>query len=207
MENPYIFLLVKEKTCRRIFNINSELSQNRTEKQIMPSKTAINWLFNDIWCYLFIACFDWKIGVFKQTVVRVYYILNAFRTMVSEVYNRACIKGTLLQFYQELEFLVKSDHWNNRYSYLRNYFGNFDNNLIFMYSLINSGWLSRLLFDDNRLKSYLAAQCLIIKTRRAMVKYKYAMKNKIQMIEKTYWETLKTIFFQIKFDNVSIARM
>ena len=42
----------------------------------MPSKTTINWLFNDIWCYLFIACFDWKIDVFKQTVVRVYYILN-----------------------------------------------------------------------------------------------------------------------------------
>ena len=173
----------------------------------MPSKTTINWLFNDIWCYLFITCFDWKTDVFKQTVVRVYYILNAFRTMGSEVYNRACIKGTLLQFYQELEFLVKSDHWNNRYSYLRNYFGKFDNNLIFMYSLINSGWLSKLLFGDNRLKSYLAAQYLIIKTRRAMVKYKYAMKNKMQMIEKTYWETLKTIFFQIKFDNVSIARM
>ena len=29
------------------FNINSELSQNRTEKQIMSFKTTINWLFND----------------------------------------------------------------------------------------------------------------------------------------------------------------
>ena len=37
----------------------------------MPSKTTLNWLFNDIWCYLFIACFHWKIGV-----ARVYYILN-----------------------------------------------------------------------------------------------------------------------------------
>ena len=27
---------------------NSELSQNRTKKQIMLSKTTINWLFNDI---------------------------------------------------------------------------------------------------------------------------------------------------------------
>ena len=51
---------------------------NRTEKQIIPSKTTINWLFNDIG-YLFIACFDGKIGVFQQTVVIVYYILNTFR--------------------------------------------------------------------------------------------------------------------------------
>ena len=29
-----------------------------------------------ILCYLFIACFNWKIGVFQQTVVRVYYILK-----------------------------------------------------------------------------------------------------------------------------------
>ena len=27
---------------------NSELSQNRTEKEIMLSKTTVNWLFNDI---------------------------------------------------------------------------------------------------------------------------------------------------------------
>ena len=42
----------------------------------MPSKTTVNWLFNYIWCYLFIACCDWGIGVFQQTVVRVYYILK-----------------------------------------------------------------------------------------------------------------------------------
>ena len=54
---------------------NSELSQNHTEKQIMSSKATINWLFNDK-CNVFIACFDWKIGVFQQTVVKIYYILN-----------------------------------------------------------------------------------------------------------------------------------
>ena len=59
-----------------IFNTNSELLENCTEKQIMPSKTTINSLFNDI-CYLFLACFDWKIDVFQQSVVRVYYILNS----------------------------------------------------------------------------------------------------------------------------------
>ena len=39
----------------------------------MPSKTILNGLFNDM---LFIACFDRKIGLFQQTVVRVYYILK-----------------------------------------------------------------------------------------------------------------------------------
>ena len=62
LENPCTFLLAKEKTWKRTFNINSELSENRTEKQIMPLKTAVNWLFNDMWCYLVIAFLDWKIG-------------------------------------------------------------------------------------------------------------------------------------------------
>ena len=51
----------------------------------MPSKTRINFLFNDI-CYLFIACFDWKIGIFQQTVVSVYYILKL-------LFNRAKYTG------------------------------------------------------------------------------------------------------------------
>ena len=75
LENPCTFLLAKEKTWKRVFNTISQCSQNRTEKQNIPSK-ATNWLFNDIWCYFFIACFDWKIGVLQQTVVRVYYILH-----------------------------------------------------------------------------------------------------------------------------------
>ena len=29
-------------------------------------KQQKNWLFNGIWCYLFIACFDWKIRVFNK---------------------------------------------------------------------------------------------------------------------------------------------
>ena len=33
-----------------------------------------------MWCYLFIACFDWKIGAFQQTVVRVSYILKNYPT-------------------------------------------------------------------------------------------------------------------------------
>ena len=69
LKNPYTFLLAKEKTWKRIFNANMELSQNRTEKQIMPFKTTVNWLLNDIWCYLVIDSFDWKIGVFQQAVV------------------------------------------------------------------------------------------------------------------------------------------
>ena len=51
----------------------------------MPSKTTINWQFNDIWCFLFTACFDWILGIFQQTVVRVSYILNGI--FLIKVYN------------------------------------------------------------------------------------------------------------------------
>ena len=64
MGNPCTFLPAKEKTWKRIFTTNNELSQDCTEKQIMPSKATINGLLKDTWCYLLIACFDWKIGVF-----------------------------------------------------------------------------------------------------------------------------------------------
>ena len=75
LENRCTFLLAEEETWKRIFNTNSELSQqNCTGKQIAPSKTTINCLFHCILCYLFVACFHWKIGVSQQTVVRVYYI-------------------------------------------------------------------------------------------------------------------------------------
>ena len=70
LENPCNVLLAKEKIWKHIFNTNSDLSQNRTEKQIMLFKTTVNCLFNDIWCYLVIGCFDWNIGVFQQTVER-----------------------------------------------------------------------------------------------------------------------------------------
>ena len=39
LENVCTFLLAKEKTWKCIFNTNSELSQNHTEKQIMVSET------------------------------------------------------------------------------------------------------------------------------------------------------------------------
>ena len=76
LENPCTFLLAKVKIWKCVFNTNSELSQNRTEKKILPFKTTVNWLFTDIWCYLVIGCFVWKIVVFRQTFVRVYYILK-----------------------------------------------------------------------------------------------------------------------------------
>ena len=44
-ENGFLTLIIK-------------LSQNRTEKQIIPFKTTLNWLFNDIWCFLVIGSFD-----------------------------------------------------------------------------------------------------------------------------------------------------
>ena len=71
----HIFVCEKKKPENAFLTLNSELLQNHTEKQIMPPKITINWLFNDI-CYLFIAFFDCRIGVFQQTVVTVDYILN-----------------------------------------------------------------------------------------------------------------------------------
>ena len=41
-KNPSTFLFGKEKTWRRIVFTKSELSQNHTEKQIVPSKATIN---------------------------------------------------------------------------------------------------------------------------------------------------------------------
>ena len=75
--NPYTFFLAKQETWKRTFNINIELLQNRTEKQIIPFNTTVNWLLN-MWCYLVIAFFDWKISAFQWTVVRVYCILNSY---------------------------------------------------------------------------------------------------------------------------------
>ena len=72
-----------KKRPENVFNSNSELLQNRTEKQIMPFKITVNWLFTDIWCYLAIGCFDWKTVAFQQKVVQVYYILEIFGLIVN----------------------------------------------------------------------------------------------------------------------------
>ena len=69
----YLFAC-ERKDLKRTFTINSKLSQNRTEKQIVPCKTIVNCLFNDVWSYLVIRCFDWKIGVFQQRVVRGFFL-------------------------------------------------------------------------------------------------------------------------------------
>ena len=49
------------------FCLRKKRPENAFLTLIVPSKTTINWLFNDVWCYLFSACFDWKIVVNKQT--------------------------------------------------------------------------------------------------------------------------------------------
>ena len=99
--NPCTFLLVKEKTWKRIFNTKRELPQNRTEKQIMPSKTTINRLFNEIWCYLIIACFEWKIDVFQQTVVRDYFTLK--KLVIERVYS---LLGSLTISICQVQFII-----------------------------------------------------------------------------------------------------
>ena len=57
------------KNCNDL-KTNGELSQNHTEKQIMSTKTTVNCLFNDIWCFLVIGCFGGNIGVFQQIVIK-----------------------------------------------------------------------------------------------------------------------------------------
>ena len=42
----------------------------------MPSKTTINFLFNDIWCYFFIACFIQKFAFFRKQLKRFIISLN-----------------------------------------------------------------------------------------------------------------------------------
>ena len=58
----------------------------------MSFKTIVNWLFSDIWCYLVINCFDSKVVVFQQTVVRVYYIFK-FQTRPKLLIIKSCKRG------------------------------------------------------------------------------------------------------------------
>ena len=66
MENVCIFFLAKEKTWKRIFNTKIELSQSRTEKIIIPSKTTVNWLFNDIHDIYSLLVFTEKLASFNK---------------------------------------------------------------------------------------------------------------------------------------------
>ena len=61
LENLCTILLARERTWKRIFTVIVNYHKIVQKKQIMPSKTPINWLFNDIWCYLFIACSNLKL--------------------------------------------------------------------------------------------------------------------------------------------------
>ena len=55
---PLYLFACERKDLKHIFNTNTELLQNRTEKQIMLFKTTVNCLFNDIWCYLVIVLIE-----------------------------------------------------------------------------------------------------------------------------------------------------
>ena len=61
-ENPLLTLTVN---CRKIVQKNKLCHSTQQETGI-----------DDMSCFLTIAFFDWKIGVFQQTVVRFYCILN-----------------------------------------------------------------------------------------------------------------------------------
>ena len=84
--------------------------QNLTEKQIMLFKTTINGLFNYIWCYLFIGCFDGKIGVFQQTAVKglLYpYPFNDQWLFHIETSQLICRENQYTGFYMREELIIK----------------------------------------------------------------------------------------------------
>ena len=76
----------------------------------MPSKRKTNWLFNDV-CCLLIASFDWKIGVFQQTIETVYYILNVEKKIFEMHWNQI-----FHQTFWNKRILLISQAWISFYS-------------------------------------------------------------------------------------------
>ena len=62
------FCLQKKRLENAVLTLIVNFRKIVQKKKMMPFKTTVNLLFNDIWSYLVIACFDWKIDVFQQTV-------------------------------------------------------------------------------------------------------------------------------------------
>ena len=52
------FCLRKEIPGNAFLTLTVNYRKNHTEKQIMPFKTTLNWLFDDICCNLVIGSFD-----------------------------------------------------------------------------------------------------------------------------------------------------
>ena len=59
------FCLQKKRPEKAFLTLIANYRKTVQKKQIMLPKTTINLLFNDKWCYLLIAFFDWKIGIFQ----------------------------------------------------------------------------------------------------------------------------------------------
>ena len=73
LKNPCTFLLAKEKTWKDIFNSNSELSQNYTEKELCHLKQQlIGYLI------IYDVIYSLLVLIEKLQVANVYYILQVF---------------------------------------------------------------------------------------------------------------------------------
>ena len=57
LSSPAVFRL-QNRVSDWVSRAENASYRNRTEKQIMPFQTKVNWLFNDILCYLVIGYFD-----------------------------------------------------------------------------------------------------------------------------------------------------
>ena len=71
------FCLLKKRPENAFSTLIVNYRKTVQKKRIMLSKTATNWLFNDIWCYLLIACFDW-ISACHKTKIRNETIFTTF---------------------------------------------------------------------------------------------------------------------------------
>ena len=76
------FCLWKKRSENALLTLTVNYRKSYSKK-IIPFKTTVNCLLNNIWCYLFIAFFDCKIVVFQQIVVMV---------IVSLILSSLCLK-------------------------------------------------------------------------------------------------------------------
>ena len=73
LENPCTFCLQKKIPENAFLTLTVNYHKI---VQIMSFKTTLNWLFNEIWCYLVISSLIGKLAFFNKQLQWVYYALN-----------------------------------------------------------------------------------------------------------------------------------
>ena len=81
----------------------------RQKNKLCHPKTTVNWLFYDIWWYLVIGCFNWKIFVFQDSCKCLLYpelVIDCWKC------NNYCLKTVRVMFYLN-KFNVNRKEWQN----------------------------------------------------------------------------------------------